>query len=101
MQKRSYFNPVINDTATFIETSAETGGKYSLLEIELYKSDGPPVHYHNSFSEKFEVVEGTLFLQTGKKKITLKKGESTVVPKGMPHKFYNPTNDLVKFKPDA
>jgi mannose-6-phosphate isomerase-like protein (cupin superfamily) len=98
MQKRSFFNPVINDTATFIKTSAETGGKYSLLEIELYKSDGPPLHYHNSFSEKFEVVEGTLYLQVGKKKVTLKKGESTVIPKGMPHKFYNLTNDLVKFK---
>jgi quercetin dioxygenase-like cupin family protein len=98
MQKRSFFNPVINDTATFIETSAETGGKYSLLEIELYKSDGPPLHYHNSFSEKFEVIDGTLYLQTGQKKITLKKGESIVIPRGVPHKFYNPSGDLVKFR---
>jgi len=98
MQKRTFFNPVINDTATFIETCAETGGKYSILDIELYKSDGPPLHYHTAFSEKFEVVDGTLYLQVGKKKLTLKKGESTLVPKGMPHKFYNPTNDLVKFR---
>jgi len=98
MQKRSFFNPVINDTATFIKTCAETGGKYSLLEIELYKSNGPPLHYHNSFSEKFEVVEGTLYLQVGKKKVTLRKNESIVVPRGMPHKFYNLTNDLVKFR---
>ena len=98
MQKRSFFNPVINDTATFIETSAETGGKYSLLEIELYKSDGPPLHYHNAFSEKFEVTDGTLYLQVGKKKMTLIKGESILVPQGMPHKFYNPTNELVKFR---
>ncbi len=42
MEKRTFFNPVINDTATFIKTSEETKGEYSLLEIELYKSYGPP-----------------------------------------------------------
>ena len=68
MKKRTFFNPVINDTATFIETAEETNGKYSLIEIELYKSDGPPLHYHNAFSEKFEVIEGVLYLQVGKQK---------------------------------
>ena len=36
MQKRVFFNPAINDTATFIKTCEETNGEYSLLEIELY-----------------------------------------------------------------
>jgi len=97
MQKRIFFNPVINDTATFIETAEETNGKYSLIEIELYKSDGPPLHYHNAFSEKFEVTEGTLYLQIGKDRKILKPGSSVIVPPGMPHKFYNLTNDRVKF----
>ena len=54
MQKRTFFNPIINDKATFIETCEETSGKYSLIEIELYKSDGPPLHYHNAFSESLK-----------------------------------------------
>jgi len=98
MEKRIFFNPVINDKATFIETSKETNGKYSLIEIELYKSDGPPLHYHNAFSEKFEVIEGVLYLQVGKQKHMLKAGEQITVPPAIPHKFYNPTNDKVRFR---
>ena len=98
MQKRTFFNPVINDTATFIETCEETNGKHSLIEIELFKSDGPPLHYHNAFSEKFEVIEGILYLQVGKERHILKSGEQVTVAPGTPHKFYNLTNDRVKFK---
>lgn len=98
MKKRTFFNPVINDTATFIETAEETNGKYSLIEIELYKSDGPPLHYHNAFSEKFEVIEGVLYLQVGKQKHILKSGEHLIVSPGTPHKFYNLTDDKVRFK---
>lgn len=98
MEKRTFFNPVINDTATFIKTSEETNGEYSLLEIELHKSDGPPLHFHKTFSERFDVIEGTLYLQVGKEKKILKQGESVTVPRGWPHRFYNINKDLVKFR---
>ena len=97
MEKRSFFNPVINDTATFIETSEESNGRHSLIEIELFKSNGPPLHYHNAFSEKFEVIEGTLYLQIGKDRKVLKQGDAITVPPKTPHKFYNPTDDKVRF----
>jgi len=98
MHKRVFFNPAINDTATFIKTSEESDGAYSLLEIELFKSEGPPLHYHNAFSEKFEVMDGMLYLQVGKEKKILKAGEAVLVPKGTPHKFYNITDDKVTFR---
>ena len=60
MEKRTFANPAINDAATFIKTSAETNGEYTLMEIDLGKSDGPPLHYHNAFSEKFQVLDGIL-----------------------------------------
>ena len=97
MEKRSFFNPVINDTATFIETSEESNGRHSLIEIELFKSSGPPLHYHNAFSEKFEVIEGILYLQIGKDRKVLKQGDAITVPPKTPHKFYNPTDDKVRF----
>lgn len=96
--KNEFFNPAINDTATFIKTSEETNGEYSLLEIKLYKSDGPPLHYHNAFSEKFAVTEGVLYLQVGKEKKILNPGDVVLAPKAVPHKFYNITNDKVKFR---
>ena len=98
MRKRVFFNPVINDTATFLETCEETNGKHSLIEIELYRSDGPPLHYHNAFAERFDAIEGVLHLQIGKKQIELHPGESTTVSPGTPHRFYNPKNDRVKFR---
>jgi quercetin dioxygenase-like cupin family protein len=98
MQKRVFYNPAINDTATFITTSEESKGAFSLIEIELNKSDGPPLHYHRSFSEKFEVTEGVLYLQVGKEKKILKAGEFELVPKGVSHRFYNITNESVKFR---
>jgi len=79
MEKRTFNNPAINDSATFLKTSAETDGRYTLMEIELGKSNGPPLHYHNAFSEKFEVKEGVLYLQVGKNKRTLNVGDSVMV----------------------
>ena len=87
MEKRTFANPAINDSATFVKTSAETDGEYTLIEIVLGKSDGPPLHYHNAFSETFEVREGVLYLQTGKEKRKLNIGQSFTVPAGTPHRF--------------
>jgi quercetin dioxygenase-like cupin family protein len=97
MEKRTFANPAINDAATFLKTSAETNGAYTLVEIELGKSDGPPLHYHKTFSEKFEVKEGVLFLQIKKDKKKLNTGDSIVVPAGTPHRFYNETENNVRF----
>lgn len=97
MEKRIFVNPAINDSATFIKTSAETNGEYTLIEIDLGKSEGPPLHYHNAFSEKFQVQEGVLYVQVGKEKKILNIGESVTVPAGTRHRFYNERNDKVKF----
>jgi len=97
MEKRTFVNPAINDKATFIKTSKETNGEYSLIEIELGKSEGPPLHYHNAFSETFHVQKGILYVQVGKDKKILNIGDSVIVPAGTTHRFYNKTNDIVKF----
>ena len=97
MEQKIFNNPVLKDSANFLETSRDTNGEYSLIEIELQKSDGPPLHYHNAFSENFEVKAGKLFIQVGKKHMILDVGESYLVPPGTPHRFYNKSNDKVTF----
>jgi len=97
MEKRTFVNPAINDSATFLKTSVETEGAFTLVEIDLGKSDGPPLHYHKTFSENFEVKEGVLFLQVGKERKKLEVGESFLVPAGMHHRFYNEADANVKF----
>src|SRR5690349_1838733 len=98
MEKRIFHNPIINDTATLLKSSEETNGAFTLAEIDLYRSDGPPLHYHRTFTEKFEVIIGTLYLRIGKEKFVLHPGQSALVPKGVPHKFYNPNDELVRFR---
>ena len=98
MEKRTFANPAINDAATFINTSEETNGAYTLMEIDLGLSDGPPLHFHRAFSEKFDVKEGVLYLQIGKNKRKLGVGESVTVPAGTPHRFYNKLDQPVKFQ---
>lgn len=45
-EKRRYYNPIQKDYATFLETSEETGGEFTLIEIEVAPGGGTPPHYH-------------------------------------------------------
>lgn len=96
--ERKIVNPVIKDTATFIQTSAESGGKVTEIEITLVPGGGNPLHYHRTYSETFTAIEGNLGLKIGKNvtKI-LKPGEThTIEPMGV-HSFFNPTDKEIKF----
>lgn len=97
--KRKIENPIIKDTATFIQTAAESGGKVSEIELTLMPGGRNVPHYHKTFAETFTAIDGTLGLGTGKNKtIILKPGESyTVQPMEM-HFFFNPEDREIKFK---
>jgi len=97
MERKKFVNPAINDSATFIKTSEETNGEFTLMEIELGKSEGPPLHFHRAFSEKYEVKEGKLYVQIGKEKKTLNVGDSVLILAHTNHRFYNETNNNVRF----
>jgi mannose-6-phosphate isomerase-like protein (cupin superfamily) len=94
---RRIYNPVQQDYATFLKTSAETGGEVSLLEVEVAPGGGNGLHYHAEFSEGFEVLEGELGVQVGDKQKVLKPGEKAVVPPDTLHRFYNATSEPVRF----
>jgi len=57
--ERRYYNPVQKDAATFLKTSEETEGEYTLMEIEIAPGGTKP-HYHKTYTESFEVIEGSL-----------------------------------------
>ena len=56
--KRVINNPIFDDTVTFVKTSKETGGEYTLLEIQLSPGGGNPLHYHFDYEETFMAKEG-------------------------------------------
>lgn len=88
---RTIENPLIKDKVTFIETAAETNGKFTLVQVELAPNGGNDLHYHKTFDETFTTLEGVLGIQLDEKTIYLQKGESATAPLGSLHRFFNPS----------
>jgi quercetin dioxygenase-like cupin family protein len=97
MDGRRIYNPIQKDYATFLETSEETGGERTLIEIEVAPDGGTPPHYHLTYAEHFEVLEGALEVMVGGVTRTLKEGEKATVPANTLHNFHNATDGPVRF----
>jgi mannose-6-phosphate isomerase-like protein (cupin superfamily) len=89
---RTIENPIIKDRVTFIETAAETDGKYTAMLLDLAPNGRNELHTHKSFDEIFTVCEGRLGLQLGSAQFILEVGESVRVKAGDEHCFFNPSN---------
>ena len=93
MKARTITNKQLGDKITFLQTSEDTNGK--LIQVELTMSpnaQGPPVHFHTTFEERFEVLEGQIKVQLESKVFHVKKGEKIVIPLGMKHRWFNDSN---------
>lgn len=89
---RRYYHPLQKDYATFLETSGETGGDHTLIEIEVAPGGGNAPHYHKTYAEHFEVIEGSLEVLVGGETRLLRPGKKAVAEKNVPHRFRNPTD---------
>jgi quercetin dioxygenase-like cupin family protein len=94
---RRIYHPTQKDYATFLETSAQTGGKHSLLEIELAPGGGNVPHYHLTYSERFEVLEGELEVHVGTETHTLRPGDTKTAQINTLHNFKNSTDKTTRF----
>ena len=95
---KTYYNPVNGEYARIIESSEDTGGEYSLLEVSLSPGGGNPLHYHTRFTEEFFALKGNLGLQYQKDIVHLKPGGKQLVPIGIPHRFFNDSTDEIVFR---
>jgi quercetin dioxygenase-like cupin family protein len=83
---------------TFLESSHDTGGAYSLVENTCQPGGGVPVHYHNEFDEEIIAVDGPLTVTLGNRTMVLQPGERVMVPRGTPHSFRNASTGEVTFR---
>ena len=95
--RRRYYHPGQKDYATFLETSEETEGARTLIEIELAPGGGNAPHYHLTFDEHFEVLEGTLEVQLGNDSRILRPDERAVAYSTVLHRFRNPADEPARF----
>lgn len=95
--KRHHENPIYKDTAHFLNTSEETNGEFTRIELTVTGDGGNTPHFHKGYSEKFTVVEGKLKLLAGDRYVTLETGESFLVPPLMKHCFEGQGQSAAKF----
>ena len=102
---RRIYNPIQKDYATFLETSEETGGERTLIEIEVAPGGGTTPHYHLTYAEHFGVISGALEVMVGGETRTLTAGENAVAARNTLHNFHNATYEpatfLVELRPGS
>jgi mannose-6-phosphate isomerase-like protein (cupin superfamily) len=94
---RTVRNPVIGDEVTFVHTAGETGGEHTLARVLLNPGGGNPLHYHLTYTEEFEVVDGFLTIHRDGERLMLGPGETAHAPIGSRHRFANDTDRPVTF----
>lgn len=97
MEKRVFENPDIKDKVTLLESSLDTNGAYTLLQVELEAGGGNNLHYHTSFTEEFTAMEGVLSIGLKKRQLHLKPGETATAEVNQLHRFYNAGPTPIRF----
>jgi quercetin dioxygenase-like cupin family protein len=95
---RRIYNPVQKDYVTFLKTAEETKGACTLVEVELAPNGGVGIHYHKTYSEKFDCLEGELKVKAGKTVHTLRPGQTVTAEPLVNHRFFNNSDKPCKFR---
>jgi quercetin dioxygenase-like cupin family protein len=95
--ERKIYNPIQKDQVVFFKTHADTNGECTLVEVELADGGGVGLHYHKTYSEKFNCLEGEVQVQLGKTMHRLNPGESATAEPNINHLFRNRSGKPCKF----
>jgi quercetin dioxygenase-like cupin family protein len=68
-------------------SSHDTGGRYTICEVETAGGIGPPLHAHNYEGGFFYILEGEFDFQIGGKAITAGPGTSLFIPRQTAYAF--------------
>ncbi len=96
MERRIY-NPIQKDRVLFLKTHEDTHGEYTLVEVELADGGGVGLHYHKTYSEKFECMEGEMQVRLNKKIHILNPGSTAIAAPHVNHFFRNRSGKPCKF----
>ncbi|MEP7371900.1 MAG: cupin domain-containing protein [Chitinophagaceae bacterium] len=95
--ERKIYNPIQRDHVIFLKTHADTGGEYTLVEVELANGGGVGLHYHKTYAEKFSCLEGEVQVKLDKSLHTLMTGESATAGSMVNHLFRNRSGKPCRF----
>ena len=80
---------IFGELVTCKVTSDQTGGAYSLFEVDTPRGGGPPPHIHHREDESFYVLEGEYEFFGGEGIIRVGVGSLLCVPRGALHAHKN------------
>jgi quercetin dioxygenase-like cupin family protein len=95
--ERKIYNPIQKDRVTFLKTYADTNGECTLVEVALADGGGVGLHYHKTYSEKFDCLEGEVQVQLRKIIHKLQPGQSATAEPNINHLFRNRSGKPCKF----
>jgi quercetin dioxygenase-like cupin family protein len=68
-------------------SGAETGGRFSQVEVEDPRGTAPPMHVHHHEDESFYILDGEVTVFAGDQHIELTAGDYGFVPRGTSHAY--------------
>src|SRR3954447_8040523 len=82
----------------YVVTAEQTGGAFAVVEHDLAPRQlGAPTHTHEREDEISHVTAGRLGVQIGDDVLEAGPGDTVVKPRGIPHAFWNPGDEPVRF----
>jgi quercetin dioxygenase-like cupin family protein len=91
-------NPVTGERMRFLKTSRDTDGAAVVVELTLQPGGTvAAAHVHPFQVEQFRIVEGTVGFKLGRERLEARAGETLVVERGTPHKFWNAGDTPARF----
>ena len=83
-----YSQPITGEWVTGLVAGKSTGGEFERgLGIFPPGNAGPPEHFHPSYDEHFDLVQGEFIFKVGGEERRVGAGEKVLVEKGTPHTF--------------
>ena len=80
---------------TVLVSGAQTGGRYTLIDMLVPGGGGPPPHRHD-FEEVFMLLEGELEFTFQGKTIAASAPATVAIPANAPHAFRNVSGSTVR-----
>lgn len=77
----------IAHTFSFLMTSDDTDGAFSLMHCHFRKGFMAPPHYHKLEDESFYILEGEFDFHVGDQRFTAGAGQFVFLPRNIPHHF--------------
>ncbi|EXJ81699.1 hypothetical protein A1O1_07764 [Capronia coronata CBS 617.96] len=100
--RRTICNKRFGEIVTWDKYGYETNGAEAVATASCLPGGGPPLHYHTTYAERFQPIDGDLSVMLGdgakQTHIVVKPGEAVDVPIGAKHRFFNESDKEVKFR---